>query len=317
MIIQFLIINFAGILRATLLIFLIAFGIFLLILSIILAKTLPLPENSPGNYLKSIKNRTKSKDESINKETKRKIFVCVGDSITHGKVGVNYVNILKDLINNDEMVYINAGINSEFAYNVLQRIDEIIECEPDFVSILIGTNDANYSFKKQKKYTLNKYLMHLPERPSLEFYKKNLIKIIEKLKEKTHAKIAILSLPTIGEDLNHPIQDHVREFCSVIKSIAKEYGLVYLPLSKQMEDNLKQEEAKNGHKLPYYEHEFRLMAKSLIRRYILNQDYEKISRKYGFLYHVDNLHLNKRGASLIAENLYNFYKAQNTNDSGN
>ena len=45
--------------------------------------------------------------ELNNQPSPRKVFICIGDSITHGKVGVNYINLLKDKINNDNLIFLN------------------------------------------------------------------------------------------------------------------------------------------------------------------------------------------------------------------
>jgi lysophospholipase L1-like esterase len=81
---------------------------------------LTLPANNPKSFLK-------------NKEIAcpgRKRIVVIGDSITHGNVSANYVQMLGDrLRKRDGKLFdiINAGINSDFAWNVLQRLEDVIE----------------------------------------------------------------------------------------------------------------------------------------------------------------------------------------------
>ena len=77
-----------------------------------------LPENRPQAFL-----NTKSAPN-------QKVVVCVGDSLTHGRVSHNYVDVLDGRFS-DDYLFVNAGINSELAYNVLQRIDDIIALKPD------------------------------------------------------------------------------------------------------------------------------------------------------------------------------------------
>ncbi len=68
------------------------------------------------------------------------VVVCCGDSITHGHIGYDWVGNLRK--NDDSKIYINAGINADLTWNLNQRIDDIIKHTPDYVTILIGTNDA-------------------------------------------------------------------------------------------------------------------------------------------------------------------------------
>jgi len=104
--------------------------------------------------------------------------------------------------------YINAGMNAELSYNVLLRIESIIACKPDFLTILIGfltiligTNDANAEIKNvPDKKMLEK--LNLPGKPNKKWYIENLEKIITELKEKTDAKIALCSIPIMGEEFS-------------------------------------------------------------------------------------------------------------------
>lgn len=68
------------------------------------------PYNTPKKYL--TKNKTKP------------VVMMIGDSITHGRIGTNFVDILYRKFNNYE--FVNAGVNGHLAWNVNQRLDEII-----------------------------------------------------------------------------------------------------------------------------------------------------------------------------------------------
>ena len=35
---------------------------------------------------------------------------------------------------------VNAGINGDLAWNLLERLDDVIDCNPNHITILIGTN---------------------------------------------------------------------------------------------------------------------------------------------------------------------------------
>jgi len=77
----------------------------------------------------------------------RKIVVCCGDSLTHGRIGYNWVSKLED--EDKTRIFINAGINGDLAWNLYQRIEDVIKCNPDIITILIGTNDAMGSQSKK------------------------------------------------------------------------------------------------------------------------------------------------------------------------
>ena len=97
------------------------------------------PKNAPSKYLKQ---KTQGKN-------RKSVVVFMGDSITHGRIGVNYVDMIKEQLDDQQSEFINAGINSELAWNNLQRVDEVIQCNPDIVKVLIGTNDANATLSEK------------------------------------------------------------------------------------------------------------------------------------------------------------------------
>ncbi len=74
------------------------------------------------NYLKQKKSL---------EDDNRKSVLLIGDSITQGKIGVNYVELLEKEFSSNNYDFINAGINSEVVWNVLQRLEKIVECNPD------------------------------------------------------------------------------------------------------------------------------------------------------------------------------------------
>ena len=80
-------------------------------------KVQTLPVNNPVAFLQQ------------GQDAKKKVLVCIGDSITHGTVSVNYVDMLSSRLANRGIVVVNAGVNSELAYNVAQRLDAIVSLQ--------------------------------------------------------------------------------------------------------------------------------------------------------------------------------------------
>ena len=92
---------------------------------------------------KIISNPPKGRAEEYlkTKEYKnKKIIACIGDSLTHGNIGQSWVDYLREEFPND--VFLNEGINGNTAWQVLQRLDPILQCTPDLIILMIGTNDA-------------------------------------------------------------------------------------------------------------------------------------------------------------------------------
>ena len=246
-----------------------------------------LPFNSPADFLK------KSAQDN-----NQKTVVCVGNSITHGRVSYNYVNILSERLSDHGYHFTNAGINGNLAYNVVKRLDEIIKCDPDYVTVLIGTNDANASLSKKNS---SRYMkdMALPEIPNAEFFRKNVKELISRLKKRTNAKIAILSLPPIGEEIKHMAWQRTKEYSDIIQGIAEADNIDYLPLHETITEYILLEDHRP--KLSY-DNGFRwIMIKGIFSHFLLGTSFDKISANNGFLILTDFLHLNSRGAKMTAD----------------
>ncbi|MCU0844690.1 MAG: SGNH/GDSL hydrolase family protein [Spirochaetes bacterium] len=250
-----------------------------------------LPDNSPGDFLRSNPDR---KD--------KKVIVCVGDSITHGRVSHNYVDMLIEKSMRKDLIFINAGVNDELAYNVLSRIDEIIRLRPDLVTILIGTNDANASLDPENAARAVRS-MNLPRAPEKAWFAKNLAEICRRLKNETPARIALMSIPPIGESPESPSFRASIEYSTVIRDTARREGCAYLPLNERMVAYLKANPRPVLH--PYSELQS-LMYVGIFKHLILRKSFDEIAEGNGFQLLTDFLHLNGRGAGMISELILEF-----------
>jgi lysophospholipase L1-like esterase len=239
------------------------------------------PHNSPKKFLK--KNRTKP------------VVMMIGDSITHGRIGTNFVNILSEKFDNYE--FVNAGINGHHVWNVNQRLDEIIACQADHTFILIGTNDANATLSEKDS---NNYVKRykLPQKPDIEWYRDNLTSLISRIQKETPSKIGILSLPTIGEEIGSEELEHGMRYSEIIKEVSSQLNCDYLPLNETMQEKLKTKNTKN----PFtHDKNDTQMVKAIFNHYAMRKSWNKIAENSGLRFHIDYLHLNDAGADLIVQ----------------
>jgi|GEM_PF-249004 len=251
----------------------------------------PAPDN-PLEYVREKKPKTD-----------RRVLVCVGDSITRGEVSYNYVELLRERLG-ERFEVINAGINSELSYDVLQRLDQVIACDPDWVTIMIGTNDANASISEEGALWTMQH-RNLPFKPSIGWYEENMEKIVERLQRETRAHIALLSLPPIGEDLTSQPVRTVRWFSEVVRRVARRYGVAYLPVFEQMFDYLTEHPPAETLEHPQWQWH---SVKAIWENKILGVELDEISRRLGLVLHSDMLHLNSRGARIIADLIEDFVR---------
>jgi lysophospholipase L1-like esterase len=232
---------------------------------------------------------------SINDISGKKIIACIGDSLTHGNIGQSWVDYLRKEFPND--VFLNEGINANTAWQVIQRLDPILQCQPDLIILLIGTNDALGSFDINSglRYKKNN---ELPEVPTLEKYKEHLNELIEKIG--MQSKIAICTLPPIGENVNSEVNQHVNLFNDYIELIAKQKNLTLLPVSEAL---WREMESRAYPLRSEYNPKTRLLFKrifgGIFHHYLFKRSWNDISKSKGQWILFDQIHLNERGAEIV------------------
>jgi lysophospholipase L1-like esterase len=221
--------------------------------------------------------------------------VCVGDSLTRGQVSVDYVEMLARRHRSTR--FTNAGVNGELAFNVLQRLDSVIGLRPDVVSVLIGTNDANASLS-EKNIRMMTRMKTLPTRPTIEWYRENLTAIVDRLTEETSARIALLSLPVLGEELGSASVQRSADYTAVVKEIAEARNVAYLPLYERQLAYL----TAGGFTPGIRFRDGRLLsASAATQHFVLRRSFDSISRSRGLQLTTDLIHQNTRGATMIAD----------------
>lgn len=229
----------------------------------------------------------------------------LGDSLTHGTVSVNYVDLLEQRLQGQNIRLVNAGINSHLAYNLAQRLDVVLKCRPDYVVVLIGTNDVNAlsSQKKLRSYVREQALPQDPDRP---FFEKNLREIVSRAKA-AGARVAVMSLPPIGEDLSSRNNQNIVAYSKSIEHIAGEERVAYLPLRESFWQALagRQADARAAALCSSGDYP---ITRSVSRHYLLGVSWDQVARANKLHLLTDCLHLNSRGAELVVEQVLSFLK---------
>ena len=224
------------------------------------------------------------------------VVVCCGDSITHGHIGYDWVGNLRK--NDDSKIYINAGINADLTWNLNQRIDDIIKHNPDYVTILIGSNDAIGS--QPVKLIQDYYIQtkNLPKVPSIDWFEEQIEIFVKEIKDKTSAKIGITTLPWLGEQEDASIMNVIKSHNKIIKAIAVKYDLFILDLFSKFKEQIR-----SNNSVPYTTSELRRLRglRAVILHYIFGWSWTKIGEKYKLQLLCDHIHLNEKGGDLIEQ----------------
>ena len=256
--------------------------------------TFRLPSNAPRRVAR------KKKSSSL-------VIACLGDSLTHGNLSYNYTKTIGEKLGDYHPAIINGGINGDLASSLLRRIDEVIECDPDFITILIGTNDVNSTLSDElcHYYMKSRKLDHPPDIENFEY---SLTAIVQTLKQRTRARIALFSLPILGEQLDHFANHRVVKYSALIKKIAEDESVAYLPLNELQREHLRQNSHDN--QIALEEGRKHVVMRTMIQRLILFKSHDKIAQLNGLALTSEGIHMNRLGAQYISDLAVDFITAE-------
>ena len=220
--------------------------------------------------------------------------VVAGASIVRGRASVDFVQMLRERFPSRTLV--NAGVNGNVAWELLQRVDRIIACRPSQVVILIGTNDVQATLTPDAMRSTRES-KHLPEDPSLGWYAACLRDTVVRL-QGAGVNVALCSLPPIGQDLDAPVNAVVREANNAIHDVCIETGAAYLPVYERLTDLLASQGAISG---PAWTGSWAPGVASLVEHCALGRSYDAIALARGWVISPDGVHMDSTGASIIAD----------------
>jgi lysophospholipase L1-like esterase len=235
------------------------------------------------------------------------IVACLGSSTTAGKgQAYDWVGSLARILAEKHIQILNFGVGGDLAYNALQRVSEVVSSRPDKVVVLVGGNDvlARASAKARRFYRIFK---GISAEPSAEFYRQNMALLARRLKLGTTAEIALCSLTPIGENLHsaEPFQRrlnrYLAEYSAIVREIALQEGLKYLPVFELMCDEIAASPGPafdSFNFLPMYRDAFRVL--------ILGKNPDEIAAMNGWHLHTDGVHLNSVGGQFLAKLVQEF-----------
>ena len=221
-----------------------------------------------------------------------------------GQISSNFIDVLAERMGKDSYRFVNQGVAGYEAYNVLMRLDSAINLKPDYVVILVGTNDVTATLSPTIA-RLSRLTKKIPQPHTAQFYRETIFQIVKTLKEKTSAKVGLISLPILGEALESLPTQRIREYNALLKEITIQEQAGYLPVYERQEEYLKNNQHEAGRT---FESGIKSSLMLLIRHYMLKQSFDTISEKNGYLLVTDGIHMNSRGAAFIADEIESFLR---------
>src|SRR5215469_3729187 len=213
----------------------------------------------------------------------------LGDSLTEGWVSASFVGIVENRLGKRRYRFQNAGVGGDFMYNLRTRLGPVIDSHPGSIIVLAGTNDAQHELLDHRLRLSIEQEKQLPEAPSLAWFRDNLLALIQTLQRRTRARIAVCSIPPLGEELEGPANQPVRAHNGSILATANDTGVSYLPVFERMEQYLSRKRPGPGK--PYSGPD--RIPQSMWDHFVLRKGWDTIGAANGFLLHTDGIHLNQ------------------------
>lgn len=230
-------------------------------------------------------------------------IVFFGDSLTEGLDGASYLRVLEERARLDVRLagveLINAGVGGDTVVNLARRLErDVVPHQPDWVVLFSGVNDCTTYLLRRSLPTLTNYRSRRyfsgykgvrgPVTP--ERFRDGLRIVVEGLRARTMAGIAICTPSTYGESLHSRAWRTLGRYATIARQVAAERDCLLLDIRAAIERELaavpERSLATRLRAVPArWQHEAGIEARSHARGYAITHD---------------GVHYNARGAALVA-----------------
>ncbi|MGW5386037.1 SGNH/GDSL hydrolase family protein [Nocardia sp. NPDC003963] len=209
----------------------------------------------------------------------RPVVVAAGASMTRGTLGADWVGELRKREEFGGYRFVNAGVNGNTSADLLDRLDtDVLDCHPDAVIVLIGTNDVR-------------------DDVALDDYRDNLTAIVDRITAAGTAHVALMSLPPLGEDPDDEINRRSTGYNRIITETAARTGVDYLPLHERIAGLVRQ----HGDPSVRYDFRFTLAFTAAAQHYLFGRSWDQVAQSRGSDLFVDGIHLSDRSGAVVTE----------------
>ena len=233
--------------------------------------------------------------------------VCLGSSTTASRGTYKWIDELEKRPQNSRFRFINLGVGGDLSFNTVAVLDRVITLRPDWVIILIGTNDIMASvFPNFRRFV--RISKRLFDEPSPAGFEENLDFIVHKLQRDASARIGLSSLAPLGEDPDSrdPVQARLNELIAVYNGIIRDVASTRVRTTFRS-GAFRGQLVRAGTAKPFTHFSFASFYRDYVfREMILRQSFDEISRINGWQFHIDGIHLNTQGGRILTEVVQQF-----------
>ena len=212
-------------------------------------------------------------------------IALIGDSLTEGRPGIPFHNILKEKY--PSITFINLGASGETVKSLYSRLSKLtLGSNYDLAFLWIGVNDIYSKLLKVQAQPVAENLQEFSE-----YYIKVLNVVISSSKY-----VVLVSPAIIGENIRNSSNDELKDLSASIQSISNQHPNVrFLNMHSVFEEQLAK-----VHSSDYISTSvFRVMKDVLF--YKKPSRIDRLSSKRGLHLTLDGIHLNSNGALTVAD----------------
>ncbi len=227
------------------------------------------------------------------------MLVCLGDSITHGGLGADWVGGLRHRLGDGALV-VNAGANGEVVWSVRQRLDEVARCRPAAIVLMVGTNDAVGTLgERWAAYYENS--QKLPQAPDENWFAQQYDALVGELAGMTPGLVC-LTLPPLGEQPESSAYAVVQRYNEVIRASAARHGADVLDAHATLRERLTRAGVAHGPafvgSLPKF---LAWMIGSAIGHYVVGWSWDRVATRRDLVLTSDTIHPSDRAGAAIVD----------------
>jgi lysophospholipase L1-like esterase len=227
-------------------------------------------------------------------------IALIGDSLTEGRPGVSFFNILKEQFPN--ITFVNLGKPGESVISLYNRLTKTkLESDYDLAFLWIGVNDV-YS----KLLSVQAQPVAKDPNEFKDYYEKVL-----KLVNESAKKVVAVTPAIVGENMNNASNNEIKELNKLIHSSVNNHQNVdFLDLHAVFSQRLSTVNSTDYISTKV----MRVMMDILYKK---PSKIDKVSKERGLHLTLDGIHLNSTGAQIVAETyatkinhlIYNIHEA--------
>jgi lysophospholipase L1-like esterase len=174
-----------------------------------------------------------------------RVIACLGASVTDARGSHNWWRELSGRERNAGLSFRAFVAGGDLSANGLERLPQIIACQPTAVVVLLGNNDL-LAIEVPQMRAFASRAKHVTRDPSPEWFAENIHTIVDELTAKTSAIVG-LSLPLfVGEGplattgLQGALNQRMDQFSTILRRAAADAAprVTYIPVYERFRERL-------------------------------------------------------------------------------